>query len=183
MAIVPDVNRTATSDFKGTDNYIIIVGETRREVGGSVAARHLNIGGGVAPTRIADGPANARTVYGLIRDGLVKTCHDCSEGGLAVALSEMSIGGRIGCTVNLASVPSVEGISDAELAFSETNSRYVLEVEPGHLDAVISGLSGRNYAEIGRTGGQSVSLHGCSGEGFASVEVSALVESHQTPVL
>ena len=54
-------------------------------------------------------PANARAVHQVIRAGLVKTCHDCSEGGLAVALAEMSVGGRVGCQVDLGRIPTGEG--------------------------------------------------------------------------
>ena len=139
-----------------------------------------NDAGGQSPARIAEGPANARAVHGVIRDGLTRTCHDCSEGGLAVALAEMSMGGRLGCDVSLQGLASnAEGLTSIEAAFSETNSRYLLEVEPGNLERVLEALDGCAVTRLGTTGGEMVTIKGTCGEDFISVGTEALRMSHQ----
>jgi phosphoribosylformylglycinamidine (FGAM) synthase-like enzyme len=141
------------------------------------------VSGGRAPGRVASGPDNAKAVFGLIRDGFVNTCHDCSEGGLAVALAEMAIGGQTGCTIDLSRVPKQDALTDANVAFSESNSRYILEVTPENLSSVEKDLEGLEHAVIGTTGGAEVTILSGNGRDFVRASVALLAQSHHTPVL
>jgi phosphoribosylformylglycinamidine synthase len=80
-----------------------------------------------------------------IGKGLVRACHDLSEGGLAVALAEMSLAGNLGARVQLSGAE----LSDAAALFSESASRWVLEVEPGKLAQVRRLFKDMPLAEIG----------------------------------
>ena len=89
---------------------------------------------------IATARVTMQAVGGAIRDGLVLACHDLSEGGLAVAAAEMSLAGLLGVALDLALVPRepLEYEPDARqsvLLFSETASRFLLEVAPGQREA------------------------------------------------
>ena len=114
-------------------------------------------------TDLSAGPANARAVAVLIAAGHVLSAHDCSEGGLLVAAAEMAFAGDVGLELDLSSVP---GERDAfAAAFSETPSRYLLEVEPSRLDAVRAALSaaGIVHARVGTTiSDHMVRAGGCS---------------------
>ena len=105
----PDVRNTATSDFKNAGDKIYLVGESHEELGASEVSFMLKengvaagIGGNVPalsnPEKLFK---SYSSLSSAINSGLVKTAHDCSEGGLGVALAEMCIGGRIGASIDL----------------------------------------------------------------------------------
>ncbi|MGN6366789.1 MAG: phosphoribosylformylglycinamidine synthase subunit PurL [Phycisphaerae bacterium] len=138
MSVVEDVSKCVTMDVKKAGNQLVLVGLTKRELGGSHwYARHGFVGSSVPVVDLKTGPATARAVAGLIREGAVASAHDLSEGGLAVALSEMLFAGNLGASVDLAGVARSEDVTeDATFLFSESASRYLLEVEAGKFDAV-----------------------------------------------
>jgi phosphoribosylformylglycinamidine synthase len=103
------------------------------------------------PGEAEAGPATARALHKAISKGLVRACHDCSEGGLAVALAEMVLGGELGAWVRLAdlSVGGGETPADAWLLFSESNGRYVVEVRPEDVRAFEALMAGMPWARVG----------------------------------
>ena len=70
----------------------------------------------------------------MMRRRAISACHDCSDGGLAVALAEMCIGGRLGASIDLDKVPALEAMNRTELLYSESASRLVVSVAPQHAD-------------------------------------------------
>ncbi|NLG28428.1 MAG: phosphoribosylformylglycinamidine synthase, partial [Chloroflexi bacterium] len=141
LGMVPDVRRACSSDLKRAGHLLYLAGETRLELGGSCYYRLGGQTGASVPRAAAQGPATARALHSAMRAGMVAACHDCSEGGLAVALAEMALGGRLGAQVRLADLPASsvpdadtrpQGAlpADAWLLFSESNGRYLLEVDP-----------------------------------------------------
>ncbi|HYV38048.1 MAG TPA: AIR synthase-related protein, partial [Gemmataceae bacterium] len=123
---VPDVRKCVTMDLKAAGNVLYLIGETRNEMGGS----HLHLvreltGGTVPVVDIQRGRAIFDALFQAIQKGLVRSCHDLSEGGLAVALAEMVFAGEIG-----ADVTNLGGKDDDAVAlFSESQVRFVVEVE------------------------------------------------------
>ena len=142
MSVIEDVKKCITMDAKHAGNHLVLVGLTKRELGGShYYALCGHVGSSVPCVDLRSGPTAARAVAGLIGQGLVAAAHDLSEGGLAVALAEMLFAGGLGASVDLAGVPCAEDADDdATLLFAESASRYLLEVEPRHFDAVARGL-------------------------------------------
>jgi len=122
LGIVPDVARTATLDLKAPGDLLYLVGETRPEMGGSHYNLLHGIAGGSVPQPVDNALQILRSLHRAIGAGLVRACHDLSEGGLAVALAEMCLAGRLGTSV--ASIQSVEAL------FSESLTRFVVEVHP-----------------------------------------------------
>lgn len=137
ISIMPDVTKAVTMDFKGTGNIIYLLGETKAELLGSHFAL---IGGNIdhhqhVPDLPQQAPAIYRALHQTMQDKLILACHDLSEGGLAVALAEMCMAGRMGCEINLPD-------SDATvLLFSESNGRLLVEVKPEHAQAFESCFS------------------------------------------
>jgi phosphoribosylformylglycinamidine synthase len=93
--------------------------------------------------------ARYRALHGAMRAGLAQACHDCSEGGLAVALAEMALAGRLGVDVDLALTPAAEELDTAALLFGESNGRLVVEVAPNDAAAFDAALAAIPCAQIG----------------------------------
>ena len=130
VAHVPDADAAVTPDLKAAGDQLVLIGTTRPEFGGS----HLGavLGGfddprsGSAPEPDPRAPERYRRLHRALRTGRVRACHDVSEGGLAVALAEMAIGGRLGVSVE--QLP----VDDPTVAlFAESTGRFVCEVAPG----------------------------------------------------
>ncbi|HKM52101.1 MAG TPA: phosphoribosylformylglycinamidine synthase subunit PurL [Isosphaeraceae bacterium] len=163
---VPDVRSCVTMDFKEPGNLIVLVGMTRRELGGSLWAHTQGLEGGRAPDVHPElGQQIFRAVYLAISHGLVRSCHDLSEGGLAVALAEMAFAGGLGASVSLRDVPfddtdvSPRGAPQEDTAalhclllFSESPSRFLLEVPPQHHAALSDLLGGLPWGRLGEVG-------------------------------
>ena len=81
------------------------------------------------------------SVLSLIKQGLIKSVHDCSKGGLSIALSEVSIFGNIGCIIDITKVPAEKTLDSEKLLFSETHSRYLLTVSLENVNKVKEILS------------------------------------------
>jgi phosphoribosylformylglycinamidine synthase len=117
---VKDVRSCVTMDLKEAGNLLMILGQTRLELGGSLWADvHQQSGGRVPRVDPAVGRACFRGLHAAISRGLVRSCHDLSEGGLAVALAEMALAGGLGAQVALDGVPCTDqAASDFVLLFS-----------------------------------------------------------------
>jgi phosphoribosylformylglycinamidine synthase len=132
---VPDVRRCITMDLKEPGNLLFLIGTTRNEMGGS----HYHLvnqleGGAVPEAQLALAPRLFRSLHVAIKRGLVRACHDLSEGGLAVAIAEMAFAGGIGADVtDIASIAPLE--SDEVPLFSESLSRFLVEVRPADASA------------------------------------------------
>ncbi|MBN2086391.1 MAG: phosphoribosylformylglycinamidine synthase subunit PurL [Anaerolineales bacterium] len=149
IGIVDDVFDIVTMDLKAEGSTVYLIGETRDEMGGSHF--HLVQGGGAgepAPDLPAFAPALYRCLHTAIRKGLVLSCHDLSEGGLAVAAAEMCIAGRLGMLLDLDD-------DDTTLAlFGESNSRFLVEVESSNaiaFETCFTGGMGNFARRLGNT--------------------------------
>ena len=151
----PDVRKSATSDFKFSGDKIYLVGSSKQELGASELAymmvesgRAAGIGGQVP--QLPHPEQNLVTYRALstsIRAGWVRTAHDCSEGGLAVALAEMCIGGRIGATVD------IDGSGEADVwgrLWGESLGRFVVAVSPQHEASFLAAMKGHPTTVLGQ---------------------------------
>jgi phosphoribosylformylglycinamidine synthase len=130
IGIVPDLHRALTSEAKKPGNAIYLVGLTRDELGGShYAALHGQPGGNAPRVDPEMAPRLFRKLHGAVIAGLVRSLHDLSEGGLAVAAAEMCLGGQLGMDLELDGVPANGNLDEQRLLFSESNSRFLAEVE------------------------------------------------------
>ena len=126
LGIVNDVRKCVTTDLKEEGNPIYVVGETKHEMAGSALFRAFGGKGGevpgVSPAALSLSMANLQECF---ERQLVRSCHDLSDGGLAVTLSEMCIGGDLGMNVDMTSMGK---LAPAIKLFSESHSRWVVEV-------------------------------------------------------
>jgi phosphoribosylformylglycinamidine synthase len=137
IAHVPAAESTVTADLKKSGNVLLLIGSTSSEFGASHASmvcQHPIETSGVVPEFDASAPQRYRQLHQAMTQGLVASCHDCSEGGVAVTIAEMCIGGRLGAQMSLLS--QLEPATDlCTLLFSESLGRFVVEVAPQNLSA------------------------------------------------
>jgi len=149
---VEDVRRCVTMDLKAAGNLLYLVGTTQCELGGShFGLVHGLEGGRVPRVDAAISRASSAAVHQAIRQGLVRSCHDLSEGGLAVALAEMAFAGGLGVKAATYLLPSSDFQEPDEVTrlFSESNSRFLCEVPVGQHRAFERTLEGVPHAQIG----------------------------------
>jgi phosphoribosylformylglycinamidine synthase II len=185
MGIVPDVRQTATVDLKAAGDLLYIVGETRAELGGSLYYRlHGRVGMSV-PTPVPDAVETMRALHGAMRAGLVRACHDLSEGGLAVAAAEMAFAGRLGLEMDLADLPRAADVdsdaaADAVALFSESSARFLIEVAPEDAAAFERALAGRPVAQIGQVAVEGIlRIRGLDGSIVIESAVPDLLQAWQ----
>ena len=140
IGICEDIRECVTVDLKEAGNILFLIGDTKKELGGSEYYKLRGVEGGLVPR--TDPKVLKRSMVALLdtmKAGLVASCHDISEGGLAVAVCEMSMGGDSGVYIDIGAVnPELRG--DYKL-FSESNTRWVVEVpraEVGRFEALMA---------------------------------------------
>ena len=152
-----------TSHFKKEGDRVLVLGETREELGGSEYLKTLfGVKAGRVPRLdLAAAKTLVDLLISLASKGLLESAHDCAEGGLAVALAESCIsdkGREIGCRVELAA----GGVSPEALLFGESQSRVVITVDPGNIKKAREVIESFKYPyqEIGSVGGDSLFVDG-----------------------
>jgi len=185
LAVVDDVRACISMDLKEPGDYLYIVGLTYEELGGSQYYCRRGLIGNRVPR--VDAHASRRAMSALsraCRSGLVRSCHDCSEGGLGVAAAEMAFAGNRGLEIDLARVSTGEQISRNDyLLFSESNSRFLVEVHPDRAEEFEAVLGDVRHARIGVVceEGRFVA-RGLGGENVMDLEIAAMREAWQAPL-
>ncbi|MDP6380863.1 MAG: AIR synthase-related protein, partial [Phycisphaerae bacterium] len=185
MAIVNDVRRCTTMDAKKAGNVLYIVGLTRAELGGShyyALAEH--IGNDVPRVDLEVAPRIFRAVASAIQTGLVRACHDLSEGGLAIAAAEMAFAGGLGIKIDLKRVPRTDDVvRDDVCLFSESNTRFLIEVTPENQKKFEKVTADVPVAGIGRIndGGQ-VEIIGLGGSMIINADIESLKSAWKKPL-
>ena len=149
---VADVRQCVTMDLKQAGNLLYLVGVTRDEMGGSHYALVNGLSCGTVPhVDLAQAPKIFTAVHRAITSGLVRSCHDLSEGGLAAAIAEMAFAGGLGVELDIASVAEAASLSDpAVLLFSESATRFLIEVEPSQASQFERAFTGLPLARVGQ---------------------------------
>jgi phosphoribosylformylglycinamidine synthase len=184
VGIVPDVRRAVTMDVKAPGDAVFLVGATRAELGGSELLAELGLAGGAVPT--VD-PTAARAAYralhAAIGYGWVRSAHDCSDGGLAVALAESAFAGELGMELELSALAAGEGLAPAALLFSETPSRLVVTVAPVHAEDFARAMAATPCRRLGAvTQAHRLRVRGSEGETWIDATLADLKEAWQRPL-
>jgi phosphoribosylformylglycinamidine synthase len=180
---VPDVRRCVTMDLKEPGNTLFLVGATKDELGGS----HYHLvrgqsGGRVPQPDLGKAPAIFHKLHDAIHRGLVRSCHDLSEGGLAVAAAEMAFAGGVGADLT-GLRDAGPGLHDEVLLFSESATRFVVEVTPANVAAFQSCLEGVPVFSLGRTCKEPrLRVAGADGEWVLWAQLAQLKEAWQKPL-
>ena len=144
------------------DDCLVVIGDTKDELGGSEYFEYIHrfIGGVCPRVDFTDSKINMLAVLSLIKNKLVKSVHDCSKGGLSIALSELSIFGNIGCAIDIEKIPCEENLSSEKILFSESHSRYLLVIDKKNIKEVNHILSKKKitFAVLGKFSGDQINI-------------------------
>ncbi len=152
LSIVEDVTKSVTMDLKETGSNLYLIGMTDAELGASSYLRNLDLRGNEVPKLHPRAIEIHRLVHQAIQDELLLSCHDCSEGGLGVAAAEAAFAGDQGLEIDLARVITRDArMRDDEILFSESLTRFLVEVNPSNAARFEALMETVPCAAIGRT--------------------------------
>ncbi len=157
VGVLDDVTKHCTMSFKAEGDVIFLLGETENEIGGSeyLKLAHGVVSGKPPALDLELEQAVQETVLAAIDAGIARSAHDCSEGGLAIALAECCIAGGLGADIHLDDdLPAYASL------FSETQSRIVVTVSPEDAEKLVELALAHEipYSVIGTVGGDKLSV-------------------------
>ncbi len=162
VGIIDNLERRASADALKAGDVLVLIGESAGHLGQSIYAREIGALGGAAPrVDLALEKKHGDFVRGLISDGLVRACHDLSDGGLACAAAEMALGADVGIALGYQG-----DLSDAAFLYGEDQGRYLIALLAKQIDALDARAraAGAAYLVVGEAGGGEISYLGASGQ-------------------
>jgi phosphoribosylformylglycinamidine (FGAM) synthase-like enzyme len=206
MGILPDARKAISSDFKAPGDVIYLLGDTNGEMGGSAyerawlyARKDKPKGESVyAPTAFGESPdvdlGKALSLYQAFFRAtggrLIRSAHDLSDGGLAVALAESCLGAGTGARVVLDNLPGRQGQADsrdglacARLLFSESPARLLVSVRPEDRERFESSMRGQSFIRLGEVGDGPLLTIGLNGTNLISASVEEIRGAFQAPIV
>ncbi len=178
MAVMDDTKNAVTMYAKKAGNLVYLIGETYDELGGSIylATKGL-IGNNVPKVNFKKAKKIMDALSRATKTGIVRACHDCSEGGLVVACAEMAFAGGLGMEIKLGCT------RDDILLFSESNTRFVVEIEPHDQKRFEAMMRGQPISLIGKvTGNKNFVVYGMDGQQIIYAGINDLKEVWQAPL-
>ena len=181
---IEDARKAVTMDVKRPGDIVYLLGKTGAELGGSeYFALHGGVGNGVPVVDTARAYRRYQVYHRAVMAGTVASCHDLSDGGLAVAAAESAFAGGCGMKLDLSLVlwkGDVVGKNDATLLFSESASRHLVTVHPEQRDEFETIMTGNCFASIGVvTAEQKLIITGLSGDIVISSDLAGLKNAWQ----
>ena len=179
VGVLPNVEVTTSMDLKAAGNLLYIIGETHPELGGSEYYKLQGyLGASVPKVRGGKAKRTFKAVTKAIDLGFVKSCHDISEGGLAVAAAEMAFAGGLGLELDLAQVPRRDVERDDFVLFSESNSRFLIEVAESIRPDFEEFMHGKSCVLIGKVVKEErLKIKGLKGKVVVDAELNKLRHS------
>ncbi len=182
-----DVRKAVTMDAKRSGDIVYLLGKTAFEMGGSeyYAAQGF-VGNRVPRVDAAGALVRYRAYHEAVNQGLVASCHDLSDGGLAVALAETAFAGGLGVAVDLGRI-MFSGVPcdrrDEVLLFSESASRHLVTVRPQHRESFEAAMAGTCFSCIGTvTDDAMLTVTGIDGMVVVRGALADLKEAWQSPL-
>ena len=152
MGIIDDTRKAVTTDFKKSGDIIYILGNTNGELGGTFYEKLSKGFYGCAPSVDTDTALSTyKRLSVSIQKELVSSCHDISDGGIAVALAESTLGGMTGSEISIDSLPGKSSDKEAVLLFCESPSRFIVSVSPEKSASFEKTMKGSPFKRIGKT--------------------------------
>jgi len=185
LAVMDNVEQAVTMDCKRDGDLVYIIGTTWNELGGSqYYGIHGYVGNKMPRVDSKKGKRLMHALSAVMEKGLVRACHDLSEGGIGVAAAEMAFAGGLGMVINLGQVPLGEAMNrDDYVLFSESNTRFLVEVAPEDSRQFEGMMAGVDFAAIGQvTGKERLEVYGLNREIVLSALIVELKEAWQRPL-
>ncbi len=178
VGLIEDRTRTATIGSMQDGDILCLIGRDGSHLGASIFLREIagREDGAPPPVDLAEEKRNGDFVRGLIHAGDVTTCHDLSDGGLAIALAEMCIASGRGAAIDADVAPADKANAHAVL-FGEDQARYVVALKPESFDHIAArgADAGVDFRRLGRVGGETLVV-----KGRFETAVSVLTAAHES---
>lgn len=150
---IDNVHKAVTAEFKQPGDYIYVLGKTRDEMGGSEYYKMFNgIGNRQPRVRKEETIPLYKALAHAIEEGLVASCHDVSDGGISVALAEVSFPAGYGAELDIGAMPRESEREDC-LLFSENPGRFIVSIKSGNIEKFEGLFAGLPFARVGRVRG------------------------------
>jgi len=185
VAVMDNVERAVTMDCRREGDLVYIIGTTWNELGGSqYYGIHDYVGNRVPRVDSKKGKKLMDTLSAVMEKGLVRACHDLSEGGIGVAAAEMAFAGGLGMVIHLGQVPLGEAINrDDYVLFSESNTRFLVEVTPEDRHQFEGMMAGVDFSAVGQvTSKGRLEVYGLNREIVLAAPIAELKEAWQRPL-
>ncbi len=158
LGLIDDVHKTVGAGFQQEGDVVLLFGPQRAEIGGSEFLKLMcgEVRGDAPTLNIEEEKRLQQTLLSAIRSGLIRSAHDCAEGGLAVCLAECCIESAHGYGATIGSAVS----NDYAQLFGESQSRVVVSCAPEHKESLLKACSAAQLAcvELGTVGGSDLEL-------------------------
>jgi len=183
ISVIKDVKNVVTMDFKAAGNLIIVIGKTYAELGGSEYFAASGIHGNIPPkVRGQTAKKTFKRLEKAIRTGIIKSCHDISDGGIGCSLAESSFAGGFGVDVNLSYIPAIGIFRDDFLLFSESPSRFIVTIQEENLKRFRGIFSTIPFGIIGKTRkDEGFTVRGIHGNTIIDTRIDLLNKAWQSP--
>jgi phosphoribosylformylglycinamidine synthase len=181
---IDDVRKATSMDAKKPGDLVYVLGGTFEELGGSeyYASKDF-IGNGVPRVNGEKARSLYKKLYQAMQRGLIRSCHDCSDGGLGVALAETAFAGCLGMEIDLGKVPYSGSKRNDFLLFSETQSRFVVTLDPSKKKTWEGLFGDTTYGEIGVASDDDIfRVIGLDGKKIIEASIYDLKEAWQKPL-
>ena len=183
ISVVDDVRKAVTMDVKEGGDIVIVLGMTYPELGGSEYFSLSDRFGNIPPRVRA--PQAKKTFLRLekaIKTGIIRSCHDISDGGIACSLAESAFAGGLGIEVDLSRIPQKSIYRDDFLLFSESQSRFVVTIREGDISAFEKIFKGVPYGVAGKVrNDERFIIRGINGGIIIDTEINLLKDAWQAP--
>jgi len=185
ISVIEDVSRAVSMYAKSAGNLLYVVGDTFDELG---ASHYYDLFGEIGNCVPKVNTLKAKKIFNALslasQSRLVSAMHDCSDGGLAVAMAEMAFSGALGLDMFLSGVPyKSERANNASILFSESNSRFVVEVEPKNRKKFERLLKGISFGLAGCfNAGKYFKVYGLDGKVCINADINKLKDAWQKPL-
>jgi phosphoribosylformylglycinamidine synthase len=177
---IKDVRKAVTMDAKQEGDLVYVLGLTKNELGGSEYYAIHNKIGNVAPSVDLESSLKLYNALSKAIDaGLVSSCHDCSDGGLGVALAETAFAGGLGMFIDLRKVPTADVDRNDFLLFSESQGRFVVTISLGNEKRFEETIKGSVFAKIGTVTKEDFIVYGLDGKICIKSNINELKEAWQ----
>jgi len=160
---INDVRRSVSMDAKEEGDSVYVLGLTKNELGGSEYYALHNKIGITAPSVDLKSALKLYFALGNAME-LVQSCHDCSDGGLGVALAEAAFAGGLGMSIDMRKIPKENVERNDFLLFSESQSRFVVTVKPENEKSFEEMMKGNIFAKIGAVTKNDFTVYGLDGK-------------------
>jgi len=183
MGQIADIATAVTMDLKKAGNGIYLIGDTYEELGGS----HYGIvtgaiGGEVPKVKASVAKRTFDAMHQAIKSRRLRSVHDLSEGGLAIAAAEMAMAGRLGIRLDVSSVG--DDLSDAAKLFAESNTRFLVEVTPENEAAFVEGFRSASISahRIGEVDSSQRVVITVGGQSVVDTGIEPLIDRWKQPL-